>query len=185
MSTIFHKIRIVNQLFLGGVNSKHGPYAQAVKKGLFPSPLKAVSATFRCWPIDFCFGHLNNASFVTVGELSRWRLFTELELLPVIMKTKALLVVSEQTVKYSKPILPFREYSVITTIKITDDKWLNYSHSFEQHDDDVKDGEESIKYATIEAKCVLKAMDGKTIRPSELAANSNLFKMMINNDDEE
>jgi acyl-CoA thioesterase FadM len=175
----------VNQLFLGGVNSKHGPYAQAVKAGLEPSPLKVVVATFRCWPIDFCFGHLNNASFVTVGELKRWRLFTELELFPLIIKRKALLVVVEQSVKYSKPILPLREYSVLTTIKITDDKWLHYSHSFEQHDDDVKDGTESIKYATIEAKCVLKDSNGKTIRPSEMAANSDLFKMMINNGNEE
>lgn len=185
MSSIFLKIRIVNQLFLGAVNSKHGPLAQLKKAGLIPPPLKVVIATFRCWPIDFCFGHLNNASFVTVGELNRWRLFTELELLPFVVKRKALLIVSEQSVKYSKPILPFREYVVLTSIKIVDDKWLHYSHSFEQHDDDVPDGTESVKYAKIEAICVLKDNDGKTVRPSELAANSDLFRSMINDESKE
>lgn len=59
--------RMANQLFLG--------YA-------FPGNValtKAAIAPFRLWPtdIDF-FGHMNNASYIRVAELSRWSVTSSL-----------------------------------------------------------------------------------------------------------
>jgi acyl-ACP thioesterase len=52
---------MMNQMFLG--------YA-------FPGNVllkKASVAQFRLWPIDIdLFGHMNNASYIRVAELSRW-----------------------------------------------------------------------------------------------------------------
>ena len=167
-----HRLRIAHQLFLGGVMNKHGPLAKATKAG---EKITAVIASFRCWPVDTAFGHMNNAQYVTVAELNRWRMFTELGLFPIILKKKAFLVVAEQSIKYAHPILPMREYVVSTKVKISDDKWLHYSHSFEQHPDDVPDGSEPIQYALVHVKAVLKESSGKTLRPSDLLPSSPFF----------
>ena len=156
---------------------KHGPLAKAKKAG---ESISAMVATFRCWPVDTAFGHMNNAQYVIVAELNRWRMFTELGLMPAIWTKKAMLVVAEQSVTYAVPILPMREYVVSTTVKITDDKWLHYTHSFEQHPDDVPDGSEPVRYAVVCVKAVLKENGGrKTFRPSELMAGSEFFSEII------
>ena len=173
---ILHRLRIVQQLFLGAVHNKHGLIAQKKKAG---ERINSVTATFRCFPIDTAFGHMNNASLVTVAELNRWRMFTELDILSVLLKRKALLVVAEQTAIYHKPILPMREYIVVSTLKITDDKWLHYVHSFEQHPDDVPDGNEAVKFATVNVKAVMKEYSGKTVRPSEFMSNSPFFEELV------
>ena len=174
---LLHRFRIAHQLFLGGVMNKHGPLAKAKKAG---ESISVVIAAFRCWPIDSAFGHMNNGQYFTVAELNRWRLFTELGLMPVIWKKKALLIVSEQSAVYTAPILPMREYVVSTTVKITDDKWLHYTHSFEQHPDDVPDGLEPVRYAVVQVKAVLKESGGgKTVKPSELIAGSDFFAEII------
>ena len=53
--------RMANQMFLGF---------------MFPGSVgvtKAAVAPFRLWPMDIdLFGHMNNASYVRVAELSRW-----------------------------------------------------------------------------------------------------------------
>lgn len=169
---LLHRLRIAHQLFLGGVMNKHGPLAKATKTG---QKITAVVAAFRCWPVDTAFGHMNNAQYITVAELNRWRMFTELGLFPVIFKKKAFLVVAEQSIKYAFPILPMREYVVSTKVRISDDKWLHYSHSFEQHPDDVPDGSEPIQYALVHVKAVLKESSGKTLKPSDLLPNSPFF----------
>jgi acyl-CoA thioesterase FadM len=173
---ILHRLRIVQQLFLGAVNNKHGPLAQAKKLG---RRIEAFEATFRCWPVDTAFGHMNNAAYVTVAELNRWRMFTELGLFPFILKRKALLVVAEQSIIYIRPILPMREYIISSSLAVTDDKWLHYTHSFEQHPDDVPDGVEPIRYAKVTVKSVLKEYSGKTIKPSELMPHSDFFTELI------
>jgi acyl-CoA thioesterase FadM len=173
---ILHRLRIVQQLFLGAVNNKHGPLAQAKKLG---RSIEAFEATFRCWPVDTAFGHMNNAAYVTVAELNRWRMFAELGLFPFILKRKALLVVAEQSIIYIRPILPMREYIISSSLAVTDDKWLHYTHSFEQHPDDVPDGVEPIRYAKVTVKSVLKEYSGKTIKPSELMPHSDFFTELI------
>ena len=56
--------RMANQMFLGF---------------MFPGSVlvtKAAVAPFRLWPMDIdLFGHMNNASYVRVAELSRWWVF--------------------------------------------------------------------------------------------------------------
>ena len=159
---ILHRLRIVQQLFLGAVHNKHGLIAQKKKAG---ERINSVTATFRCFPIDTAFGHMNNSAIITVAELKRWRMFTELDILPILLKKKALLMIAEQTAIYHKPILPMREYIVISTLKITGDKWLHYVHSFEQHPDDVPDGVEAVKFATVNVKGVMKPLLAKQSDP--------------------
>jgi hypothetical protein len=88
-----HRLRIVNHLFLGAVHNKHGPVNVAKLAGL---TLNTNIAPFRCWPVDYAFGHMNNAAFITVAELSRWRMITKLGSAQHVISKKALIVVSEQ-----------------------------------------------------------------------------------------
>lgn len=156
--------------------NKHGPLAKAAKAG---EKINAVVATFRCWPVDTAFGHMNNAQYITVAELNRWRMFTELGFFPIILKKKAFLVVAEQSIKYVRPILPMREYVVSTTVKVSDDKWLHYTHSFEQHPDDVPNGSEPVRYAVVHVKAVLKEHGGKTVKPSEILPISPFLSELV------
>ena len=85
----------------------------------------------------------------------------------------------EQTVTYSKPIFPLQKYAVTTTVTVSDDdKWMYYNHSF----DDLPDPE-GIKpqkhYALIKLTAVMKGSNGKTVRPSEVAAVCDYYKDMI------
>lgn len=65
---------MVNQLILG--------YA-------FPGNValtKAAIAPFRLWPTDLdFFGHMNNASYIRVAELSRWFVISRFVLLIFIL----------------------------------------------------------------------------------------------------
>ena len=173
---LLHRCRIVQQLFLGGVNNKHGPLPKLKKAG---GVIEAVVATFRCWPIDTAFGHMNNAAYITVSEMKRWRMFTELGIFSAILSRKALLVIATQSVTYFQPILPMREYVVSTTLKVVDNKWLYYVHSFEQHPDDVPDGSTAICFAKVNVKAVMKEYSGKTVKPSELISSGGFFEELV------
>lgn len=173
---LLHRCRIVQQLFLGGVNNKHGPLPKLKKAG---GTIEAVVATFRCWPIDTAFGHMNNAAYFTVSEMKRWRMFTELGIFTTILGRKSLLVVADQSATYFQPIFPMREYVVSTTLKVVDGKWLHYVHSFEQHPDDVPDGSTAICFAKVKVKAVMKEYSGKTVKPSEFISSGNFFEELV------
>jgi acyl-CoA thioesterase FadM len=58
--------------------------------------------------IDYAFGHLNNAAYLTHAELARWQMLAYAGLFPHMTKTSTHLVVAGTTVRYRKEIKPFR-----------------------------------------------------------------------------
>ena len=160
----------------------------------------AVETSFRCWPIDIdLYMHMNNAKYVRVAEMARWRLFPATGAVKQMGKDGIMFLVTDQRVSYYKPIQPFQRYVVQTSITFdkNDDKWMYYSHAFMQHPTLVKPGSQPIKYALVELKvsfthpmlvaCIIllrvilvptqavaKESNGKTIRASSMAAMSEL-----------
>ena len=96
-----------------------------------------------------------------------------------MMKKKIMLLVVGQNVTYSRQILPFRNYVVTTTLKVSDDdKWMHYRHSFDSPVDPKSDSK-PIHYAFIDVKAVMKEFSGKTVKPSEAFATSSYFANVI------
>jgi acyl-CoA thioesterase FadM len=154
---------------------------------VFPSKVKIIKegikgaqASFRLWPVDMdIFIHMNNASYIRVAELHRWRMLSESGLLKQMMKDKTIFLAVDQSITYSRPILPFQKYIVTTTVKASDDdKWMYYQHSFDQPGE-VKDEKTRKHYALITLKAVMKAPSGKTVRPSEVFTKNDYYKELV------
>jgi acyl-CoA thioesterase FadM len=106
-------------------------------------------------------------------------MLTESGQLNFMMKNKIMLLVVEQNVTYTRQILPFRNYVVTTTLKISDDdKWMHYRHSFDAPADSKSDTNPT-HYAIIDVKAVMKEFAGKTVKPSEVFATSSYFANVI------
>lgn len=150
-------LRIANQLLLG----KFSKSAKVIQ-GRHTVP-------FRCWPVDMDTNmHMNNSSYIRIAELSRWRLGIASGLVQHCAKNRLVFIVSEISVKYLAPILPFQRFVVSTHITISDNKWLQYTHSFEESSENIADGKFPKVYATVQAKCVLKEPSGKTHKTDHL-----------------
>ena len=159
-----YTLRIVNQMALGAV---------------FPVKVvsKQITSKWRCYPIDLdLFGHMNNANYVRVAELSRWRMLSESGLFQFMMKRRLVFLLVDQQITYARPIMPFQPYIVRTRIRVDedDDKWVYYTHTFEEANP--RTGAEPMQYAKIEAKTVMKEAGGKTVRPSEVSAVNAYYR---------
>jgi acyl-CoA thioesterase FadM len=158
---------MINQILLG--------YA-------FPHSAKLKSAVtpFRLWPIDIdFFFHMNNASYIRVAELSRWRLLAESGLLSYMINKKIMFLAVEQSVTYARPILPFHKYNVTTTITVSpDDKWMHYIHSFDTPVDP-KGTKEPVHYALVNLKAVMKESNGKTVKPSSIFTVNEYYRNLL------
>jgi acyl-CoA thioesterase FadM len=74
-----------------GMGPDHGRFVYEARAGL----------------IDYAFGHLNNASYLTHAELARWQMLAYAGLFPHMIKTSTLLVVAGTTIRYRREIKPF------------------------------------------------------------------------------
>jgi acyl-CoA thioesterase FadM len=75
-----------------GMGPNHGRYVYEARAGL----------------IDYAFGHLNNAAYLTHAELARWQMLAYAGLFPHMTRTSTHLVVAGTTIRYRKEIKPFR-----------------------------------------------------------------------------
>lgn len=143
---------------------------------------QAAVAQFRLWPVDCdIFGHMNNASYIRVAELHRWRMAAESRFLSYSVKHKIAFLAVDQTVNYKRPILPFQKYNVTTTVTVSeDDKYVNYHHSFDQPNGQIgEEADAKRHYALVTIKAVMKHPSGKTLRPSEMININPYFKNLI------
>jgi acyl-CoA thioesterase FadM len=84
-----------------------------------------------------------------------------------MFKKRILFLVVEQTITYSRPIMPFQKYVVSTNVKVSDDdKWMYYTHSFNAPADP-KSNLPPVHHALITLKAVLKESGGRTVKPSD------------------
>jgi acyl-CoA thioesterase FadM len=129
---------------------------------------KSVSIEMRCSPLDIdSYLHMNNASYLRVAELCRWRVFPATGVFGAALKEKMMFLAVEQKISYKKPIQCFQKFAVVTKADIfKDDKWIWYEHVFQQHPDDVKPGVNPVVFAKIELRAVMKQQNGKTVNPS-------------------
>ena len=154
-------LRIANQVTLGRISP--------VKITKTASSSVIFDVPFRCWPVDIdAFMHMNNAMYVRVAELARWRIFLPSDTVSFTSKKGILFLVVENDLTYNRPIMPFQKYIVRTTVTSTDNKWIFYEHKFIQHPDKVKAGQEAQTYATVVTKAVMKEKSGKTVRLTEV-----------------
>ena len=117
---------------------------------------------FRCWPVDLdVYLHMNNANYLRVAELSRWKQMAMTGLVGKSMMNGWMFLIAEQSIRYSKPITPFQPYIIRSKLEVLDDKWIHYHHYFES-------AEGSKRFAHIEMRAVVKHTSGKTVRPSEI-----------------
>jgi acyl-CoA thioesterase FadM len=168
------QLRIANQL-IWGMMRKHADV----------NPFeKVVTKQFRCWPVDLdIFGHMNNASYIRVGELCRWRMLAASGMLPKMLKDQVAFLVTEQKVTYLKPIDPFQTYNVNTSVTVDETgKWALYKHSFQSISPDPK---KAVTYGTVEVKAVLKQRDGKTVRAGDYTRSNDYFKRFVVNEQQD
>lgn len=159
---LLYTARVLYQIALG---FSHPPKVNKLKK--------AVDVAFRCYPVDIdTYWHMNNANYLRVAELARWRIFPVSGLMKASLSKGWMFLAVEQNVTYLRPIKPFQRYIVSTKMEYRDNKWLLYEHSFMQHPDDVKPGAEAMTYSVVKLKAVLKERSGKTVRPETLLDSS-------------
>lgn len=176
---IISTIRILNQIIQG--------YISPPKINIHN---KTININFRCWPIDIdSFLHMNNSKYLHTAELSRWR--TVGPILPRFWTKGVVFLIAENRIQYLKPIKPFEKYVISSSVSVDekDDKWIYYTHIFEEHPDDLqtrivqkendrgqmKEVDKKI-FAKIQMKSVVKETNGKTIKPSELMDQSKYFR---------
>jgi len=138
-----------------------------------PPGQSASVVPFVCWPQDTAeslFDHMNNSNHSRIADLSRYRVLAESGMLNAMLKEKMNWIIAEQTIRYNKQIRMFQRFDVVTTAKQEGDKWVYFTHTFRARGTDL---------TTIEVKAVMKKSDGKTVKPSELAAISPYFKELL------
>lgn len=124
----------------------------------------SIIAKFRCWPIDLdVYMHMNNACYFRVAELARWRQSTQAGLFGVAIQKRWMFIVVEQNIRYHKPILPFQRYFVRSEMRVLDGKFTEYQHFFQANE-----RADSLVYAQITMRCVVKHASGKTVTPAEV-----------------
>lgn len=161
--------RIVNQLVQG--------YFKRLPLLKGPQNTTYYDVNMRCWPIDMdAFMHMNNACYVRCAELARWRVFLQSDTLRMTSLQGILFLAVEQRVSYLKPIMPFAKYTIRTTITSSDNKWLHYRHTFQQHDSQVSNGKDAMVYAVVDCKAVLKEKTGKTVKIDQLIAHNDFYR---------
>jgi acyl-CoA thioesterase FadM len=122
-----------------------------------------LSATFRLWPIDTdIYMHMNNAQYLRIAELSRWRQFSQGGMLVPCLQHGWMFLIAEQTVRYIKPITPFQKYVVRSEITVNG-KWIHYEHFFQSNENS-----DSTLFAHIKMRAVIKRPSGQTVLPEEL-----------------
>lgn len=161
-----------------------GRVLHQLARGYFTPPTvsadKAVKLTFRCYPIDIdTFFHMNNAKYLLNAELSRWRTLPATSIISRLTSKKGMLfLAAENNVQYFRPIKPMQRYIISTTCFIDkEDKWFYYTHTFQEHPDDVD--QEARTFAVVKLKAVVKQRDGKTIKPSVLMEESEFYKNWV------
>ena len=134
----------------------HGALQRALGK------VQAAPMIFRLWPVDLdVYCHMNNANYLRVAELCRWKQMALTGLAGAAAKRGWMFLIAEQTIEYRTPIKPFQMYRVRNEMAVVDDKWIHYHHYFE-------DETGSKQYAVINMRAVVKHTSGRTIRPSDI-----------------
>lgn len=89
--------------------------------GLFdPSVLRS-----RVWPTDLDLNvHMNNARYLSLMDLGRTDLIIRTGLHKPMLRGRWQAVIGGATVRYRRPLAPFRRFTLTTRLLFWDDRWL-------------------------------------------------------------
>ena len=148
---------------------------------------RSCDLVMRCSPLDIdTYFHMNNAIYLRMAELSRWRMFPASGSFETAIKQKVMFLAVEQKVSYLKPIAALQRYVIRTQCDVfKDDKWLHYEHMFLQHPDDVPHGKTQQVFAKVELRAVMKYPTGQTVKPSTLMEANDFSRSFYRKHDTE
>jgi acyl-CoA thioesterase FadM len=87
---------------------------------------------FRVWPNDLDINlHMNNGRYLTVMDLGRMDMAVRAGLLRAMLRERWMPVLGGATVRFRRPLAPFRRYLLRTRILCWDEKWVYFEHRFE------------------------------------------------------
>eukprot|EP01031_Cornospumella_fuschlensis_P030183 gene30183-36461_t len=165
--------RIINQLVQG--------YIKPVRVVKNRAGLISWDTPFRCLPIDMdIFMHMNNAMYLRVAELARWRIFPKALASSKKSGLGVLFLVVESKVQYMRPINAFQSFVINTALSSSDDKWLHYKHVLQAAP--TTESQDPEVFAVVHCRAVLKEKSGKTFRISDLKQDSQFYNMLLEND---
>lgn len=165
--------RVINQLVQGYIKPVHVVRNRA---GLI-----SWDTPFRCWPIDMdIFMHMNNAMYLRVAELARWRIFPKALASSKKSSKGILFLVVESKVQYIRPVNALQPFVINTALSSSDDKWLHYKHVLQAAP--TREDQDPVVFAVVDCKAVLKEKSGKTFKISDLKQDSEYYNMLLEND---
>ncbi|RRS30380.1 MAG: hypothetical protein OI74_16955 [Gammaproteobacteria bacterium (ex Lamellibrachia satsuma)] len=84
--------------------------------------------------------HMNNGRYLTICDLSRVDMFIRTGLARTMIKEKWMPIITEHTMKYIKPLMPFQKYEVKMEVADLDGKSFQMLHSFHINNKIVAEG---------------------------------------------
>jgi len=89
--------------------------------------------TMRVWPSDVdSFGHMNNGRYLTLMDLGRNDLIVRAGAMKLWLMRRWTPLLGGVTIRYKRPLRPFRRYELHTQILCWDDKWIYFRQRFER-----------------------------------------------------
>ncbi len=94
---------------------------------LAPSTLR-----FRVWPTDLDINlHMTNARYFSVMDLGRTDLMIRVGLGPAILRNRWQPVLGGATIRYRRPLPPFRRFTLVSRVLCWDEKYIFIEHRME------------------------------------------------------
>ncbi|CAH0514639.1 unnamed protein product [Peronospora belbahrii] len=104
---------------------------RSMKKGImgvsYPSVWKGRTGFLDC-DVNL---HLNNASYLYSMELARWHFSAANGFLWQVIKSRRMILVGSQAIRYRHAISPFQAYEIKTQVVYWDNDWLYILHQFQ------------------------------------------------------
>jgi acyl-CoA thioesterase FadM len=110
--------------------------AAVVPAGIGSAHPHLYTARMGVFDVDY-LGHMNNASYLSHAEYSRWQMCAENGLISAMWSHNIHFVVLGSSIRYRKELRPlFRSFCIETTISAIDDANMWIVHNFRHHNDD-------------------------------------------------
>lgn len=90
-----------------------------------------VHLSYRVWPHDLDLNmHMNNGRYLTLMDLGRLQLMMRTGLAKHILKNRWMPVLGAASIRYRRPLAPFRRFTLTTRLLSWDEKWFYIEHRF-------------------------------------------------------
>lgn len=129
-----------------------------------------MNARANLWDCDIN-GHVNNSSYVYMGELARWHLCGLNGLLGTVIQNKWSFIVGSQSFRYRRAIPPLAKYQVWTIVDSIDDRWMYMTHTFTSPVAKSTDKPDIVYAQALVRAIIMPPKRGMTLTPSDVLAS--------------